>query len=157
MLLTRAAESAPPIPQATAGVEEDFLFGIVFPLFAIRGHLVELIEQASRDLDVAPTEAVALLHLANQEMTVSEISRAAGLQRSGGSVLVDRLHARRLIKRTPDAHDRRVVRISLTASGRAIASVLLERLSSRAPGLLRGLGTADRKRVVSGLQRLTAL
>jgi DNA-binding MarR family transcriptional regulator len=90
-------------------------------------------------------------------MTVSEISRAAGLQRSGGSVLVDRLHARRLIKRTPDARDRRVVRISLTASGRAIASVLLERLSSRAPGLLRGLGTADRKRVVSGLQRLTAL
>jgi DNA-binding MarR family transcriptional regulator len=157
MLLTRAAESAPPAPRATGRLEDDLLFGIIFPLFAIRGHLVELIEQASRDLDIAPTEAVALLHLANQEMTVSEISRATGLQRSGGSVLVDRLHARRLIKRTPDGRDRRVVRVSLTPSGRNIASVLLERLSSQAPNLLRGFGAADRKRVVSGLQRLTAL
>jgi hypothetical protein len=34
---------------------------------------------------------------------------------------------------------------------------LLERLSSEAPNLLRGFGAADRKRVVPGLKRLTAL
>jgi len=146
-----------PRPRAGARTNDDFLFGIIFPLFAIRGHLVELIEQSSHDLDVTPTEAVALLQLMNEDMTVSEISHAAGLQRSGGSVLVDRLHARRLIKRTPDARDRRVVRVSLTPGGSRIAAVLLERLSSDASDLLRGLGAAQRQRVVLGLQRLAQL
>ena len=151
------AQHRQPTPRAGARTNDDFLFGIIFPLFAIRGHLVELIEQSSHDLDVTPTEAVALLQLMNEDMTVSEISHAAGLQRSGGSVLVDRLHARRLIKRTPDARDRRVVRVSLTPGGSRIAAVLLERLSSDASDLLRGLGAAQRQRVVLGLQRLAQL
>jgi DNA-binding MarR family transcriptional regulator len=147
----------PPRLPAAARTNDDFLFGIVFPLFAIRGHLVELIEQSSRDLDVTPTEAVALLQLMDAEMTVSEISHAAGLQRSGGSVLVDRLHARRLIKRTPDTRDRRVVKVSLTPSGSRIAATLLERISSDAADLLRGLGATQRQRVVAGLQRLAQM
>ena len=155
MLQAHVAE--PPNRPAVASAEDDPLFGIIFPLFAIRGHLVELIEQASHDVDVAPTEAVALLHLANRDMIVSEISHAAGLQRSGGSVLVDRLHARRLIKRTPDERDRRVVRVSLTPSGSRIASVLLEQISSKALSLLQGLGTTDRRRLASGLQRMAAV
>ena len=144
-------------PAAAARTNDDFLFGIIFPLFAIRGHLVELIEQSSHDLDVTPTEAVALLQLANEDMTVSDISRATGLQRSGGSVLVDRLHARRLIRRTQDTRDRRVVRVSLTPNGRTIARALLERLSSGSVDLLDGLSAAQRQRVISGLQRLAAL
>jgi DNA-binding MarR family transcriptional regulator len=152
----KVGAESPRLP-AAARTNDDFLFGIIFPLFAIRGHLVELIEQSARDLDVTPTEAVALLQLMSEDMTVSEISHAAGLQRSGGSVLVDRLHARRLIKRTPDTRDRRVVKVSLTPSGGRIAAILLERLSSDAAGLLRGLGTAQRQRVVSGLQRLAEL
>jgi len=155
MLQAHAAQSPNrPVP---ASAEDDPLCGIIFPLFAIHGQLVELFEQASRDVDIVPTEAVALLHLANQDMTVSEISRAAGLQRSGGSVLVDRLHARRLIKRTNDKRDRRVVRVSLTRSGSRIASALLPQLSSEVPALLRSLGATDRRRLASGLQRLAAV
>jgi DNA-binding MarR family transcriptional regulator len=142
---------------AAASAEVTALVAIILPLFAVRGQLVELIEHASRDVDIAPTEAVALLHLANQDMTVSEISRAAGLQRSGGSVLVDRLHARRLIKRTHGQRDRRVVMVSPTPRGSRIASVLLEQMSSPASALLQGLGTTDRRRLASGLQRLAAV
>jgi DNA-binding MarR family transcriptional regulator len=142
---------------AVANAEGDALVGIILPLFAIRAQLIELIEQASREVDVAPTDAVALLHLAQQDMTVSEISRAAGLQRSGGSVLVDRLHARRLINRTHDERDRRVVRVSSTPLGSKIASILLEQISSQAPALLHGLGTTDRRRLVSNLQRMAAV
>jgi DNA-binding MarR family transcriptional regulator len=133
------------------------LYGLVFPLFAIRGHLVELIEQACGDLDVVCTEAIALLHLANGSMTVTEISRAAGLQRSGGSVLVERLHERRFIKRSPDARDRRVVRVSLTARGGRMASALSERLTVQTPDLLAGLSPKERREILSGLKQLAGL
>jgi len=49
------------------------------------------------------------------------------------------------------------VSVSLTPSGSRIAAVLLERLSSDASDLLRGLGAAQHQRVVSGLQRLAEL
>ena len=90
-------------------------------------------------------------------MTVSEISRAAGLQRSGGSVLVERLSERRFIKRATDVRDRRVVSVSLTASGNRVASALSERLTSQTPDLLAGLSPAERQRIFSGLQRLADL
>ena len=153
MRLRKASPGSPPGSQTNA----ELVYGLVFPLFAIRGHLVEIIEQACRDMDIASTEAVALLHLRNGGMTVSEISRAAGLQRSGGSVLVERLSERRFIKRATDVRDRRVVRVSLTASGNRVASALSERLTSQTPDLLAGLSPAERQRIFSGLQRLADL
>jgi DNA-binding MarR family transcriptional regulator len=98
-----------------------------------------------------------MLHLASGRMTISEISRAAGLQRSGGSVLVERLHERSYVKRTQDTKDRRVVWVSLTPKGAKLAGALMKRMEDRTPDLLGSLSASERERVLAGLEVLRDL
>jgi DNA-binding MarR family transcriptional regulator len=137
--------------------QDSILHDFILPVFSMRGYLVELIERASNEFQLGSTEAVALLHLVNGRMTVSEISRAAGLQRSGGSVLVERLHERTYIKRSPDPSDRRVVWIALTPKGAKVAEALLARIEDETPDLLADLSASDRQRVLSGIEILKDL
>jgi DNA-binding MarR family transcriptional regulator len=136
---------------------DGMLHEFILPVFSIRGYLVELIEQACGEFDLVSTESVAMLHLAKGRMTVSEISRAAGLQRSGGSVLVERLHERSYVKRAQDPGDRRVVWVSLTPKGAKLAEALLKRIEGRTPDLLANLSADERQRVLTGLQILRDL
>jgi len=51
----------------------------------------------------------------NPSITVSEVAKALGLQASNVSTTVRRLADRGLIERLPDEHDRRSIRLRLTA------------------------------------------
>ncbi|HTZ62124.1 MAG TPA: MarR family transcriptional regulator [Thermoplasmata archaeon] len=49
-----------------------------------------------------------------------EVAESIGLTSAGITDLVDRLEARRLVRRAPDPDDRRAIRIELTEAGRRL-------------------------------------
>jgi DNA-binding MarR family transcriptional regulator len=70
--------------------------------------------------------------------TVKQVSERLGLSVPSASRAVDELVKRSLATRVEDAEDRRVRRVSLTASGRRIADELM---AARLAGLERFVGT----------------
>lgn len=89
-------------------------------------------------------------------LTPVELSRRAGVKKASSTAVIDFLARRRLIKRTPDAHDRRRVNLSLTASG--IALLEAAAVSSRIINLHARTGVSDTEyaRMVATLRKLIA-
>lgn len=59
--------------------------------------------------------------------TFVELSRLLLVTSGNLTGIVDRLEARRLLRREPDAQDRRVIRVKLTGKGRAMTARMLPR------------------------------
>ena len=120
----------------------------------VQGRVAAILEVAGRDLDLTATESIALLWLSRGSSPVSGVAKAVGLRPNGASVLVERLRARRLVRRQRSRRDQRVVTISLTDAGRSQASTLSERLRGRLKFLVSPLSPTEREWLVSMLQRL---
>lgn len=82
---------------------------------------------------------IRLARTPGESLTAGELARAVALSSGGTTRLVDRLEARGLVARESDTRDRRVVRVGLTAEGRA---ALLEALPVHLEGLERHLAGA---------------
>jgi DNA-binding MarR family transcriptional regulator len=107
------------------------------------------------DLHLGAAELNVLANLVPGETwTASELAAAAGSRPTTMTSVLDRLEARRLIRRRPHPADRRALRIELTADGRRAATAVRNafiRVETRA---LAGLPVAS----VVGLRRaLSAL
>ena len=70
-------------------------------------------------LDLPPADTLALYHLANEPLRSRELADRLGLTPGSITSLVDRLVARRFVRRIAHEHDRRVVLIELTKTGHA--------------------------------------
>jgi DNA-binding MarR family transcriptional regulator len=66
-------------------------------------------------------EAHVLARLARGPASLAELHRSFGHKRSTLTAVVDRLEAKRLVRRRPNPHDRRSVVVALTTSGRPVA------------------------------------
>lgn len=62
---------------------------------------------------------IRLARTPGESLTAGELARAIALSSGGATRLVDRLEAAGLVARAADVGDRRVVRVGLTAEGRA--------------------------------------
>jgi DNA-binding MarR family transcriptional regulator len=158
---TRRSTPGPrPAAQRTAADDSNdasLLYDLVLPLFVIRGRLVERMADECAACGITLSEAVVLLHLSQRALTVSEVSRVAGLQRSGGSVLVDRLHQGRLVSRAPSDSDRRVMRVQITAAGRRLTAKLSRRLADDTADLSTALSARQREQLFACLRILAEL
>lgn len=90
-------------------------------------------------------------------MTLTELSRAMGTSHSTASGIVDRLQARGLVRRTPDAADRRRTRLTVTEEVTRYVQGLAERPPGRLAAAL-GSASADQRRAIrEGLALLREL
>jgi len=96
-----------------------------------------------------------LAHLdADEPISAGKLARHCGVVASTMSATLQRIEAQGYIKRTPQAHDRRIVELRLTSRGveaMAAASILDEKHVRR---VLARLTSAQRKRVLAGLATL---
>lgn len=106
-------------------------------------------------LDLSFSEFIAMELCSEVPARVSEIAETIGITSAGATELIDRLERRRLVRRTAEPRDRRVVLIEPTPAGEQ----LFRRAKSAFQGVLRRLSAemseAERDALLVGLSALS--
>jgi DNA-binding MarR family transcriptional regulator len=105
------------------------------------------------EVGLTPQQAILLRHL-GQPKTMGDIARVLACDRSNVTGLVDRMTARGLLARIPDANDRRIKYLVLTDAGQALRTALQERLFTESPEI-NVLPPSERWQLLQLLRKLT--
>ena len=114
-----------------------------------------------RDRDYELFYRVSSILSQKQSLTMGELSTVLSAPLSKATRTADWLVARGFIERTPDKEDRRIVRISLTASGLTLHRLIEENIRQRVRDILACLSVKEREnlfriigKVVSSVKEL---
>jgi DNA-binding MarR family transcriptional regulator len=99
---------------------------------------------------------IALLGGARGALSLNELARAAGIDKSQMSRVVSGLAARRLVLRAIDANDGRGVRLTLTRAGRKLYEGLIRAAAERNDAFLDCLSGKERVAFDAALAKLAA-
>ncbi|KIN61577.1 putative transcriptional regulator protein [Sulfitobacter noctilucae] len=124
------------------------------------GHLIRRLQQQSTAVfqdrikhagfEVTSVQFAALETLSHKgEMDQAALARRIACDRATTGGVVKRLEARGLIRRVPDATDRRAFRLSLTEEGNALLTALRPVVAQAQEAILPGLTGAERARFLS--------
>jgi DNA-binding MarR family transcriptional regulator len=91
-----------------------------------------------------------------ETITPAELAEMAGCTRATMTGLVDTLERDSLVKRVPDAKDRRMMTVSLTAKGTTLLNKILPGHFKRQAQLMACLSEAERKTLVRLLGKISA-
>lgn len=125
----------------------------------VRSELVRALDQelAASGVELRFSQVHALKHLYWMgPMSAGELARS--LDHDGGAMtrLLDQLEEKGYLKRKPDAHDRRALRIELTTSGKALCRNV-GRCSDRVLNAAQdALDAGERRQLIDYLQRILA-
>jgi DNA-binding MarR family transcriptional regulator len=100
--------------------------------------------------------SIALLGGAQAALSLNELARAAGVDKSQMSRVVAGLAARRMVLRAIDANDGRGVRLTLTRAGRKLYQGLIRAAAERNDAFLDCLGPRERAAFDAALAKLAA-
>ena len=104
---------------------------------------------------ISAAQAGILLYLAHgRGDRVADIARDYSYDTGAATRMVARLAGKRLLRRVPDLHDRRVVRLELTAGGRKLAAELPAVAAKVLNQHLRGFTRAELEQLKALLQRM---
>ena len=110
---------------------------------------------AGLDEEVTLTQYRSLVVLASRgPQTVAALADALGVTPPTASRLCERLVRKGLVRRRTDRHDRRQVRVALTAAGRRLVDVVTARRRQEISDLMQAVPPDARRSVVAGLQLL---
>jgi DNA-binding MarR family transcriptional regulator len=102
------------------------------------------LEAAEPPLDVSQGEAHLLAYLLEEgNMSMGALHEAFAHKRSTLTSYMDRLEAKRLVRREPRPEDRRSFQVSLTAAGRTLAARVHRRLEALEAAALEGLSAKE--------------
>lgn len=88
------------------------------------------------------------------ELPATELARASFLSSGAMTTRIDHLETQGFVARSPDPHDRRGVRVRLTATGRKIIDAALQARLTAAERSVRVLNARERKDIESSLRKL---
>jgi DNA-binding MarR family transcriptional regulator len=100
-------------------------------------------------------DVMAALRRADDELTMSELSRRLLVSNGNTTTVVDRLELDGLVARMPSPADRRVVHVALTEAGRRHFDSLATEHEARVDSLFAGVSAADVDALEELLQRLS--
>jgi DNA-binding MarR family transcriptional regulator len=118
--------------------------------FAVMGALTKL--AADRDLSLTQVRLIGILR--DRSLTISELARALGLDRSSVSGLVDRTEKRGLVQREPNANDARSVLVTASPRGLDAFTAGTAEMASVLSALTEALSPAETKRLTALLDRM---
>ncbi|TDD28080.1 MarR family transcriptional regulator [Actinomadura sp. KC06] len=104
---------------------------------------------ASRELGLTPQQAQLLTMVAPQELTHGELASRLHCDKTNITGLVDRLERRGLVRRRPDAKDRRVATVFLTDQGAELVTRFREAVSTAIGGQLASWPTTRHDQLVT--------
>ena len=109
--------------------------------FLVQNALAEI--AADYDMSLIQTRLLGVLR--DREPTMNELGRHLDLDKSSITGLVSRAQRRGLVTRTVSEIDRRVVRVSITDTGRDLVERAAKRFAERIEELVGGLGEGERQ------------
>ncbi|MBZ4419250.1 MarR family winged helix-turn-helix transcriptional regulator [Myxococcus sp. RHSTA-1-4] len=113
------------------------------------------LEATEPPLDVSQGEAHLLAYLLESgDTSLGALHAAFAHKRSTLTSYVDRLEAKRLVRRELRPEDRRSFQVSLTAAGRTLAARVHRRLEALEEAALEGLSARDVEGLTKGLTAL---
>ncbi|MBE0478472.1 MarR family transcriptional regulator [Candidatus Aerophobetes bacterium] len=136
------------------GMQEDvdIIDGIMQRL--ARVFAIQDVEEAiDIDINFAYLSVLFQIHIL-EEPTMGELARVSEIQLSTLTRVIDRLVEREFVTRKNDPHDRRVVRVSLTAKGSQIMEKYEEARRKRVGLTLKQLSFGERKELVKILEKI---
>jgi len=108
-------------------------------------------------VELKPAYLGTLMSLWNEDgLKVIELGRRAGLEPSTMTGLIDRMERDGLVKRVPDAEDRRVLKIFLTDAGRTIKDTVASKVDNVMSQVLSGIDEADVGHLKETLRKVLA-
>jgi DNA-binding MarR family transcriptional regulator len=99
--------------------------------------------QICSEFDLTPSQATLICALRNEPRQMADLASALGMTKNALSQLVDRTARRELVVRTNSTHDRRVVMLSTTPSGKVLAETVYSEIAKRLPEIAKDLDAAD--------------
>jgi len=135
------------------------------PLYAKPGHLIRrcqqiavalFMEEAGADgFDVTPVQYAALAAIGEHPgIEAAALAARIAYDRSTLGDVIERLVGKRLVARAPDARDRRLKRLSLTAEGARLLAAIEPAVARAQARILAPLAPADRARFLALLAQL---
>ena len=112
---------------------------------------------AERSGLTGPQVTVMACLVSRGPLTLTELSRELGMSHSTASGIVDRLEVRDLVRRTPDATDRRRTRIAVTELVTDYVRELEEGPAGRLAAALKNASADQRRAIREGLSLLREL
>lgn len=149
MLVTRssAPKHRPATEPANVPAHEAWALIVQIVKAARTRHLAEF--------ELTPAQAQLLLNIdPARPAPMNELAGTLGCDASNVTGLVDRLEARALIERQPDAHDRRVKMVAITSAGSRVQKKLHERWFEP-PEPIAGMSERDQAALLAILRRAT--
>lgn len=134
--------------RAAARVELVEALGAV--AFAVMGALTKL--AAAHDLSLTQVRMLGILR--DRRLTISELARALGLDRSSVSGLVDRTEKRGLVQREPNAADARSVHVTVSSEGAEAVALGAAEMAHLLSSLTDALSPAEASRLTALLERM---
>ena len=125
------------------------IIGIIVALMAFTG--IEAIFQASGNSN---KQDVAKVN--GEDITQTELSQAAGRDKSSLTPVIEALVRRGLVERKRLDHDRRAYRLTLTLDGKKTLATMMRCARRHEKNLDRIIGARDRARFLATLKKLAA-
>ncbi|MEU8237440.1 MarR family transcriptional regulator [Actinoplanes missouriensis] len=129
---------------------EEGRIGIVAALVRTTFLVQAVYAKSSREFGLTPQQGQLLCVLMAQPYAMGSLSTVLGLAKSSLTGLVDRTERNGLVRREPDPHDTRSLRVALTDQGRVLAERFYAETCRRVEGLPVGLEGEERE-VLAGL------
>jgi DNA-binding MarR family transcriptional regulator len=150
-MATKAGAAAPFYTPETYNPDESAAYLMRRILTCVAGRVDAGLEASG----LTHAQWVPLLKLHHgQASTVAELARECTLDAGAMTRMLDRLEAKGLVERTRSSQDRRVVKLELTAEGRATASQIPPVLCSVQNAFLQPLSIAEWEQLKGLLRRV---
>jgi DNA-binding MarR family transcriptional regulator len=125
-------------------------WNLMYDLFKVSKPFLEVV---SAEFEMTPQQVYALRQLGDSRpMAMSELATLLGCDASNVPSIVDKLESRGLVERRSADHDRRVKSLSVTPSGAALHTRIMERMQQPPPAI-DNLTTEDQAALCVLLQR----
>lgn len=145
----------PPGPPAASLRPDDCFYYLISRTTLMATAVLSRALAAAGVPDVRPAYVGALMVLWNEDdLTAAELARLAGLEPSSLTGLLDRMARAGLIDRHPDPHDRRALRIRLTAHGCACEPAVRGVIEDTIGRASQGISELDIERAMGVLRQV---
>ncbi len=129
--------------------------GIIRQINRVRIELIDALDRELSKFDISAPQFIVLASVANKEAdSASGLCKSISYDPGAMTRMIDRLEQKGLVRRVPNAEDRRATNLEITTAGRALYPQLIAAKEAVAAQFLRGFGTDEVRLLESFLNRM---
>jgi DNA-binding MarR family transcriptional regulator len=118
--------------------------GIIRLINRVRVEWIDALDRELAQFEISAAQLIVLASVANGEAdSASGLCKSISYDPGAMTRMIDRLEQKGLVRRVPNAEDRRATNLELTAAGRALYPQLISAKETVQAQFLRGFAAAD--------------